>query len=529
MRVAVYDEHWPTAGGGEKVAAAMARALAGDHDVTILAHEALDLAVLGERLQLDLDGIGVSRIDLAPTSVEEASRSFDVLVNASYHSSAVCGAPHGVYYVHFPHPPMRESGGIRGFVARTLRPIIRIPGVEVELVRGFHDEEILSGQRARWTDGAAELAIRLPPERELPLRLDLGRLQPHEMGSIPTTVGVDGEVAARVELAPRTSRFQSRIESVVLPVSGHADGSPLRVRLESPTVVPSRDLGTDDRRRLGVPFVGVQVGEAIRARLARRYPSLVRTPDPMDWIHSYSKVVANSRYTAGWVDRWWGVEAEVLSPPVTMQGRREKRHMILAVGRFFDSESGHSKKQLELVHAFRRLLERGVQGWELHLVGGCSTRDRAYLERVRFAAGDAPVELHVNASGAELRELYSSAAIYWHASGLGEDPERHPDRLEHFGITTVEAMSAGAVPIVIGLAGQQEVVAHGRTGFLFSTVGELVELTELVIADERLRQRLGEAASAAATAYGAEVFDERVRGLVEGLLRSGPAAAGASR
>jgi hypothetical protein len=31
---------------------------------------------------------------------------------------------------------------------------------------------------------------------------------------------------------------------------------------------------------------------------------------------------------------------------------------------------------------------------------------------------------------------------------LGEDPERHPDRFEHFGITTVEAMSAGAVPVV---------------------------------------------------------------------------------
>ena len=29
------------------------------------------------------------------------------------------------------------------------------------------------------------------------------------------------------------------------------------------------------------------------------------------------------------------------------------------------------------------------------------------------------------------------------------DPDRHPDRFEHFGITTVEAMSAGAVPIVI--------------------------------------------------------------------------------
>ncbi len=352
--------------------------------------------------------------------------------------------------------------------------------------------------------------------------MDLGRFQPHEVGPIPVTVEVDGEIAARLVLTPRTSRLQPRIESVLLPVTGRDDGRPLRVRIESPSVVPARDLGSDDRRRLGVPFVGVQVGEAIRSRLARRYPSLVRRPDPLDWLGSYGMVVANSDYTASWVARWWGVEPEVLPPPVTLQARGEKRPMILSVGRFFDAESGHSKKQLELVQSFHRMCERGLEGWELHLVGGCSPRDRAYLERVRFAAGDAPVELHVNATGAELRELYGAASVYWHAAGFGEDPDRSPDRFEHFGITTVEAMSAGAVPIVIGKAGQLEVVDHGRTGFHFSTLDELAELTELVIADARLRERISAAASTAAAEYGAGAFEEGVRQVVGQLLRSPP-------
>ena len=83
-------------------------------------------------------------------------------------------------------------------------------------------------------------------------------------------------------------------------------------------------------------------------------------------------------------------------------------------------------------------------------MGGCGPEHRPYLDEIRSAAEGLPVTLHPEASGAELRDLYGRASIFWHAAGLGEDPDRHPDRFEHFGITTVEAMSAGAVPVVIG-------------------------------------------------------------------------------
>ena len=45
----------------------------------------------------------------------------------------------------------------------------------------------------------------------------------------------------------------------------------------------------------------------------------------------------------------------------------------------------------------------------------------------------------------------------------GEDAERHPERFEHFGISVVEAMAAGAVPLVFGAAGPGEIVQDGDT------------------------------------------------------------------
>ena len=165
----------------------------------------------------------------------------------------------------------------------------------------------------------------------------------------------------------------------------------------------------------------------------------------------------------------------MLYPPVRMHDGGHKEPIILSVGRFFGAESGHSKKQLQLVEAFRRLLDRGVAGWTLHLVGGCGEADLGYLESVQAAAEGLPVVFHVDAPGDELEDLYARASLFWHATGLGEDPEADPQRLEHFGIATVEAMSAGVVPVVFGVAGQLEIVEDGVSGYHFDDLDELVD------------------------------------------------------
>lgn len=77
----------------------------------------------------------------------------------------------------------------------------------------------------------------------------------------------------------------------------------------------------------------------------------------------------------------------------------------------------------------------------------------------------------------ELEKLYAESGIFWHAKGFGEE---NPFEFEHFGITTVEAMSAGCVPVVINKGGQKEIVAEG-SGFRWNTLEELAERTEWLI------------------------------------------------
>ena len=103
----------------------------------------------------------------------------------------------------------------------------------------------------------------------------------------------------------------------------------------------------------------------------------------------------------------------------------------------------------------------------------------------------------MDAPGAELADLYGRASIFWHAAGLGEDTEDDPNRMEHFGISIVEAMSAGAVPVVLGEAGPAEIVEPGRSGRHYTDLDDLVAQTVDLIADPDELARLSAGAGRA--------------------------------
>ena len=227
---------------------------------------------------------------------------------------------------------------------------------------------------------------------------------------------------------------------------------------------------------------------------------------------SYETVVVNSYFTKRWADRYYGKESVVLYPPVDTNSftPSAKERVILSVGRF--SEALHCKKQLEMIKTFKRLCaDTRLQGWEYHLAGGLTSS--RYLRKCQEEASGCPIVFHVDASFGTLRDLYGKARIFWHATGLGEDETRHPERMEHFGITTVEAMSAGCVPVVINRGGQPEIVQDGVNGFLFDTLEDLEKKTLSIIDDEATHRKMSVACVERSRDFGLDKFERRVQEL----------------
>jgi glycosyltransferase involved in cell wall biosynthesis len=488
VRVALYQRHLSTLGGGERFALDIARHLtARGDDVEVLAPRGTSAEQIHERLGLDVSDLKLVDLDTARPCEEatERSETYDVFVNCSHRSGAVNRARHGVYVCHFPsahdpRPTIASAIGLDRSGAYAHAAVKPSAGIATDPRGGW------------WTDGRGWLDVTTAGRAHWTLHLWLaGRHWGWRGARGHVEVRLDGQPLRRLRLLP------GGVRRVSVPVSRSARAAGHRVELVSQARrdgMSGRPLGLHIRRaRLAAP--GVRPGPVGGA------PS---------FLSSYAKVVANSGYTAEWIKREWGREALVVPPSVNPLPRPPdvtRTKSIVVVGRFF--RGGHSKRQLELTHAFRRLCEGGVEGWTLDLVGGVEgIEGERYLDSVRKAADGLPVRFLVNATREELARRVGAASILWQAPGWGEDPSAHPDRFEHFGIATVEAMSVGVVPVALAVGGITEIVRDGVDAVLWKVSPE--EPTRALIADPDRLRRLSAAARDRARRFAPEAMAERL-------------------
>lgn len=235
-------------------------------------------------------------------------------------------------------------------------------------------------------------------------------------------------------------------------------------------------------------------------------------------LKKINEVVCNSRFTKKFIDQEYGVRSKVIYPPVSIVEFKptKKANVILCVGRFTDLL--HTKRQDILVDGFKQMIEADksgyLGGWKLILAGG-DEEGKSFVAKLRKQIRGCPIEIATNIPFAGLKDLYGKAKIFWTAAGFGVDQEEEPEKVEHFGITTVEAMAAGCVPVVIDKGGQQEIVVDGQNGLLWKSKKELAGETLKLVKDQRLWQRLAKAAQKRALDFSQERFCREIRRLAE--------------
>jgi GT2 family glycosyltransferase len=230
-------------------------------------------------------------------------------------------------------------------------------------------------------------------------------------------------------------------------------------------------------------------------------------------VDQYDYLISNGRYGTRWIKNKWQLDStHLIYPPVNMydphSDPNKKEKIILSVARF---EEGGSKKQIEMAKAFMDLTANHHdigRTWKLILAGGNSPGNPYFEEIVKLVDEvNCEIELKTNLSYSEIRALYKAASIFWHSCGLYETDPRF---VEHFGMTTVEAMQNYCVPVVINGGGQVEIVQNGINGFTFATIAELQSHTLRIMNDEVLRRDIAEKAYRRSHEFNEEAFKKRV-------------------
>lgn len=242
------------------------------------------------------------------------------------------------------------------------------------------------------------------------------------------------------------------------------------------------------------------------------FPSILTDPWKMG---RYEAVICNSQFTKNTIDAEVGLKAMVIYPPVPSIGLPKaikKKKRILSVGRF--TSYFQAKKQDVLIDAFKQVSQHtAFSDWELVFVGGLMESDRDYFQKLQNNAFGMPVRFMPNISNTDLAKLYQTSTIFWHAAGFGET---NPTLMEHFGIATVEAMSAGTVPLVFSAGGQPEIVSDGVNGVLWTSTKELVDGTISLVTDPERLKRLQKAAIVRSAMFSTQRFTRAFDGLIAG-------------
>lgn len=189
---------------------------------------------------------------------------------------------------------------------------------------------------------------------------------------------------------------------------------------------------------------------------------------------TYDFYLPNSKFTAGHLKELWLIPEEkikLLYPPVKMVEREQSKNksQILVCSRI------HRDKKIDvLIKAF---MSSEFLRNNAHLVvaGSVLGEDEDFVRKIQDSVEN--VTFVFEPTREALESLYSKSGIFWHAMGFAQE---NPEKFEHFGITTVEAMSAGCVPIVINKGGQTEIVTE-NCGVRWNTLEELLERTEWLI------------------------------------------------
>lgn len=497
---------------------AVAEHLSLNHEVELLTYEKVKLDLLNERLGVDLTHLPLKTFPALSgyRAIQDASTNYDLFINCTYEGLFPAYATHNLYLVFFPHklPPREEA--IESWRNGRDRK------VNFRLLSGFFPPETgAKGEKYRWCGESAQIYIdNLEPGRSYNLSLDIGGFRQDKLPPAILQLLINGRKLGNSENL--TNRGYTRITRCFTANSEQAV-----LRLDCTTFSPER-LGSEDGRELGVVIQSVSVvPESLMARFTKP-KLLVKFKDsqlPGMQAHysldTYQDIISISEYTRKWVQNRWGRESYLLYPRVQIDKFKQmpKKRQLLAVGRFF--AGFHNKKHLPLIHAFRRMCDNGLSGYEFHLAGGYYPKrpeDEEYMAQVYAEAKGYPIYIHPNIDSDDLNCLYAESMVFWHATGLDEDDDNTPELFEHFGITTVEAMASGCVPVVIDKAGQREVVRHTDNGYLWNCLENCISNTVKVLENEPLREKLSAKAIETSRNFGADKFKHELDEIVGWIL-----------
>ena len=505
---AIYNRWLFTLGGGEQVTFAYAEALRDlGYRTYLLTHKQVDLTAAERKMNVDLKNIEIVYLPhVSNRELSNYSSNYDVFINTSYLDYFPNMSKNGFLSVFFPGEIYLNPWE---FCKRyILLPSFKNFFIYPTMFEGFTGDEYRNGNIYKWLGTNSTIFLSSNSIHNLAVELYLPTFNFSSIEKLTFK-------SNNQNIIPTSHRYVQTRNSVVFSFTTQTAIKKFTIEQDS------QKLDKIALLKLTIPnirYVFYNIFKSYFPKWEMRLhggPSVTTLGD----LQSYKKVITISNFCQFWIQKYWNLPSEVLYPPVNTKAftpGQEKKNWITHIGRFF--VTGHSKKQLELIRVFKDLVDKKLidNTWELHFIGSIheGKNHQDYFENCVSEAGDYPIHFHIGIPFNKLKEILEQSKIYWHATGLDQDPNKQPILMEHFGITTVEAMAAGCVPIVINRGGQPEIITRD-SGYVWNTREELKSFTTQITRDDELRKKFMKSAVQRSAYFSITAFKDRFRKIIE--------------
>jgi alpha-1,2-mannosyltransferase len=213
-----------------------------------------------------------------------------------------------------------------------------------------------------------------------------------------------------------------------------------------------------------------------------------------DRVNRIERLLSVSNFTREFVRRKWKRDSTTLYPPCPIDMysglNPAKEDLVVTIGRIA------LEKRMTLFSEMARMLP----SVRFAIIGSLSQDKLSYYQGLK---AEAPNNLSIIVSPLRMvRETLAKAKVYVHCA-----------LNEHFGITIVEAMAAGVVPVVHNSGGPREIVTED-VGFRWDSVPEAVNQISRLIKDDDARERLARSAALRARRFSSDEFELGLRNIL---------------
>jgi len=158
---------------------------------------------------------------------------------------------------------------------------------------------------------------------------------------------------------------------------------------------------------------------------------------------------------------------------------KKETNTFVMIGRIHKPNHGaHNKCHVDIIKIFRKLISCNT-AFKLFILG--TIQDLDYYKYLKSLEIKDRINIIGNCPEEKKNEIISKCQYHIHSTGINLNEETDCFKFEHFGISTIECINKGCIPICVNGGFFPYYIKHQKNGFLFRTSKELNNILEQIL------------------------------------------------